>query len=161
MRGSVLHDPTAYPVPAYAGPATGQRSAASAAAAAGAGGAHQTAGGNGAHPAAAAGQPAGSPSHPATPEQWVDAFVAAMAEARDVADARQRAARLLHAFQQAVIGATAGQVGHPHCAGRLSFPCYHVVAAPPTHVFIFEMPRCPAIALASRMRASSPAAAGP
>ena len=38
----------------------------------------------------------------------MDALVAAMAEARDVADARQRAARLLHAFQQAVIGATAG-----------------------------------------------------
>jgi hypothetical protein len=33
-----------------------------------------------------------------------------MAAAQDVADARQRAARLLHAFQQAVMAAAAGQV---------------------------------------------------
>ncbi len=104
-------------LPSYAGPASGQQSPASAANAAG--GAHQTAGGNGAHAASTAGQPPGLPSHPATPEQWVDAFVAAMAEAQDVADARQRAARLLHAFQQAVIGATAGQVG-TNCASALS-----------------------------------------
>ena len=53
-------------------------------------------------------QPA--PPGPSTPDEWIEAFVASMAAARDVADARQRAARLLHAFQQTVMAAAAGQV---------------------------------------------------
>ena len=94
-----------------AGNAAAQRSTGAAAAAAGT---HQPAR-NGPSAEAAAEQPAGVASHsgghhPATPEEWVDAFVASMAEARDVADARQRAARLLHAFQQVVASATGGQV---------------------------------------------------
>eukprot|EP00879_Flechtneria_rotunda_P011450 GHRR01011962.1.p1 GENE.GHRR01011962.1~~GHRR01011962.1.p1 ORF type:complete len:214 (+),score=93.66 GHRR01011962.1:592-1233(+) len=59
------------------------------------------------HPAdSAQQQAAGSSSSgtPATAEQWVGALVQEMASAKDFADARARAAKLLQAFEQFVLG---------------------------------------------------------
>mmetsp|Transcript_64 Transcript_64/g.219 ORF Transcript_64/g.219 Transcript_64/m.219 type:complete len:338 (+) Transcript_64:350-1363(+) len=50
-------------------------------------------------------QPQQQQQGPQTPEEWVDALVASMQQATDVADARARAAQALQAFEQAVQGA--------------------------------------------------------
>ncbi len=101
-----LESPTTRNVPPLADTTSTQRSPAAAAAA---GGAH-AAPSSDSSAAARASQPAPPGGGPSTPDEWVEAFVASMAAAQDVADARQRAARLLHAFQQAVMAAAAGQV---------------------------------------------------
>lgn len=65
-------------------------------------------------------QPAGPPPprQPSSPEEWVEALVQTMSEARDVPDARQRAARALHAFQEAVLAASSAQGSEPSAEVR-------------------------------------------
>lgn len=48
---------------------------------------------------------------PKSPEEWVETLVQQMAGARDMADARSRAANVLHTFQQAVLDTSHVQVG--------------------------------------------------
>ena len=58
-------------------------------------------------PGSAATQASGEPGSPArTPAQWVEGLVQQMASARDVADARGRAANELRAFEQVVMQTT-------------------------------------------------------
>lgn len=56
--------------------------------------------------AAAAAEP-----KPKSPEEWVETLVQQMAGARDMADARSRAANVLQTFQQAVLDTSHVQVG--------------------------------------------------
>ena len=55
-----------------------------------------------------------------SPEDWVEALVHSMAQARDVPDARQRAATALHAFQEAVVASTNAQVRFSQMWGALN-----------------------------------------
>ena len=48
---------------------------------------------------------------PKSPEEWVETLVQQMAGARDMADARSRAANVLQTFQQAVLDTSHIQVG--------------------------------------------------
>lgn len=58
-----------------------------------------------AHTAEAAAEP-----KPKSPEEWVETLVQQMAGARDMADARSRAASVLQNFQQAVLDTSHVQV---------------------------------------------------
>lgn len=49
-------------------------------------------------------------SKPKSPEEWVETLVQQMAGARDMADARSRAANVLQTFQQAVLETSHVQV---------------------------------------------------
>lgn len=70
---------------------------------------------NGHGPAAEASAPANGQRRSAA--EWVDTLVAEMSSARSVEEARQRAARLLQAFEQAVLAAEA-QACSPCAPGR-------------------------------------------
>lgn len=50
------------------------------------------------------------PAGPQTSEDWIDALVQEMSVARDLADARGRASKVLHAFEQAVAVRARAQV---------------------------------------------------
>jgi hypothetical protein len=61
--------------------------------------------------AAAAAAAAAVASGPQTADQWVDALVQEMATAKDIPDARSRAGKLLHAFEQFMASRSKAEVG--------------------------------------------------
>lgn len=61
--------------------------------------------------AAAAAAAAAVASGPQTADQWVDALVQEMASAKDMSDARSRAGKLLHAFEQFMTSRSKAEVG--------------------------------------------------
>ena len=71
----------------------------------------------------AAAQP-GAEAKAKSPEEWVETLVQQMASARDMADARSRAASVLQTFQQAVLHTSAPQASYFPCHALASFtPC--------------------------------------